>query len=182
MDDSDGPVAWWRLTLLVVLLLIGISASGCVQVTVTSQEPVADTAGSPSLIPVERDGSEKTGVVILGIDFDPPLQPQSVMAVGHLALLVVIENLGNLSAEGVVIDARLTGPTDQDLLLQQRLPTAPLAPGETRIVSFDNIPMLPVRSTYLLSVTAISNAEGGGEGSVRRDSKFYRFDVSQSVR
>jgi len=173
---------WLRSILVIVFLLIGAWASGCAQVTVTSQEPVPDAIGNPEPFTPGQAGGERAGVIVLGIDFDPPLRPQSVMAAGRLTLLVVVENLGSRPTEGVVIEARLTGPTDSDLLMQRSLPIAPLAPGETRIVSFDHVPLLPARSTYLLSVTAIGNTGVDGEGSVVRNSKFYRFDVSQSVR
>ena len=104
------------LALLLALLLATPLLAGCVQVQVTDagRETVTPTPYGELTLPREvRD------LAILGIEFNPPLEFQEVIAAGKVTLLVAVENRGLTVENGVVVEARLVGATETDVLVRR---------------------------------------------------------------
>jgi hypothetical protein len=160
------------LGLLLAVLLATPLLAGCVQVQVTDEgrETVTPTPYGELTLPREvRD------LAILGIEFNPPLKFQEVIAAGKVTLLVAVENRGLTVENAVVVEARLVGANETDVLVRRSDRIDALAPGEVKLVRFDNLVLVPYRPAYMLTV-AVSPAPG--EVRLADNQRSYRLDVS----
>jgi hypothetical protein len=160
------------LVLLLALLLATPLLAGCVQVQVTDagRETVTPTPYGELTLPREvRD------LAILGIEFNPPLEFQEVIAAGKVTLLVAVENRGLTVENAVVVEARLVGATETDVLVRRSDRIDALAPGEVKLVRFENMVLVPYRPAYVLTV-AVSPAPG--EVRLADNQRSYRLQVS----
>jgi len=97
-------------------------------------------------------------VAVIGVDFDPPLDYEQIMSNGGVTLLVAVTNLGLSTEPSVQVRAQLLDPTGYEQygepvdLLDQTVVARSLAPGEVRVVRFDQVTDLPVRKQYRLLI------------------------------
>ena len=101
-------------------------------------------------------------LAIVGVDFDPPLHYDQIMAAGGVTLITAIHNRGLDVETGVAVTARLFDPaarSEAGLLLDERVVIAALEPGEISLVRFSQVTTLPLRGRYRL-VVSVSTAEG----------------------
>jgi hypothetical protein len=91
-----------------------------------------------------------------------------------VALLVVIENSGTVTERDVVVRARLSAPTEDDLLLTQDLHVESIAPGEIQIVRFEGLGKIPYYDAYQLEV-AVDPA--GGESDLGNNRKAFDIEI-----
>jgi hypothetical protein len=160
------------LASLLALLLATPLLAGCVQVQVTddNREPV-----TPTLYGELTSPREVRDLAILGIEFNPPLQFQEVIAAGKVTLLVAVENRGLIVEEGVVVEAHLVGANETDVLVRRADRIGTLAPGEVKLIRFENMALVPYRPAYVLTVAV---APASGESRVTDNQRSYRLQVS----
>jgi len=97
-------------------------------------------------------------VGVIGVDFDPPLDYEQVISNGGVTLLVAVKNLGLSTEPDVAVRAQLFDPAEYGEygepinLLDQTLLARSLAPGEVRVVRFDQVTDLPLHKQYRLVV------------------------------
>ncbi len=111
-------------------------------------------------------------LVLLAVDFDPPLDQLDLVAGRGVTLMAAIQNSGQRLERDVTITARLydgeRGSAGQALLLESRAFLPQIAPGEIAIVRFDPLRSLPTRSHYYLNVEVTTGAgEIGGTSNVQ---------------
>lgn len=141
-----------RPWIAVTLVLILISLGGCAEVEVVDTTPNAGSA-EPFVSPLAVDPI-RHDLIILGLDFDPPLDYQQVIVREQsLALLVVIENAGTVTEQDLVAEAQLTTPEDEGLVLSRQAIVSSIAPGEIQIVSFDPLTKIPYHAIFHLEVS-----------------------------
>lgn len=154
-----------------VLILVGLT--GCAEVEVVDTTP---PAGSPEsfVSPLAVDPG-RHDLAVLGLDFDPPLDYQQlILRQQSIALLVVIENAGTATEQDLEIEARLTTPEDEDLLLTRRASVKSIAPGEIQIVRFDRLNKIPYHDTFHLEV---SIAPVDGESDTVDNRKVFEIQI-----
>jgi hypothetical protein len=143
------------------LTLIVISATllGC-----QSSIEVVTPAVSP-VLPAVTAVPQAHAVAIIGVDFDPALNYSQIISNGGVTLLVAVENQGMATETNVVLKARLLDTAEEanmsELLNETELIRS-LAPGEVRVVRFNQVTDLPVRERYKL-VTELSPVRGERE-------------------
>lgn len=161
-----------RGAVLVLILFFIISLlPGCGQVVIT-EEVINTPVPTPySILAAPNAGHD---LAILGIEFDPPLRYDEVMAAGRLALLVAVENRGSYLESDILVEARLLGASESDEILRQTAHLDTIAPGEVRIARFESLRLLPYRPTYTLVVTV---SPLPGETRLSDNQRTYRFRV-----
>jgi hypothetical protein len=160
------------LALLLALLLASPLVAGCVQVQVTDEDRVTVTPTPYGELTSPR---EIRDLAILGIEFNPPLKFEEVIAAGKVTLLVAVENRGLTVENDVTVEARLVGAAETDVLVHRSDRIDALAPGEVKLVRFDNMALVPYRPAYVLTV-AVSAAPG--EVRLADNQRSYRLQVS----
>jgi hypothetical protein len=160
------------LALMLALLLATPLLAGCVQVQVTDEDHEAATPTPYSELTSPR---ELRDLAILGIEFNPPLKFEDVIAAGKVTLLVAVENRGLLVENAVTVEARLVGANETDVLVRRGDRIETLAPGEVKLVRFENMALVPYRPAYVLTV-AVSPAPG--EVRLADNQRSYRLQVS----
>lgn len=149
MWPSSGKVMLPGIALMLLLSVLTLTA--CVDVEIVDKEPSVnppDMLTSPDLA---RDG--KHNLAVLAVDFDPPLSYQQlVIRPQAVELLVVIENTGTATEQGVTVRAQLSTPENTEYLLTQGASVASIAPGEIQIVRFARLSEIPFHQTYNLEV------------------------------
>lgn len=162
---------WIAVTLVLILILLG----GCAEVEVANTTPDAGSA-EPFISPLAVDPI-RHDLAILGLDFDPPLDYQQlILREQSLALLVVIENAGTVTEQGLVAEARLTTPEDEGLVLSQQAIVKSIAPGEIQIVNFDPLTKIPYHATFHLEVS-IGPVEGERDTTDNR--KIFEIQIQR---
>ena len=157
---------------LVTLLLASPLLTGCVQVQVTDEGPDAVTPTPYTELATPREARD---LAILGIEFNPPLRYEEVVAAGRLELLVAVENRGLSVESRVVVDAQLAGAGESDALVKRSETLESIAPGEVRLVRFDSIGLLPYKETYVMTVSV---SAAPGETRTSDNQRVYRLSVS----
>lgn len=132
------------------VLLASPLLSGCVQVQVTAEVP---NAATPTPYTQLESPRESRDLAILGIEFNPPLRAEEVVAAGRLAMLVAVENRGLSEESQVVVEASLTGAGEAEALVKRSEILKSIAPGEVRLVRFESLALLPYRSAYVMTVS-----------------------------
>jgi hypothetical protein len=160
------------LVCLVALMLASPLVAGCVQVQVTDVDRATST---PTVYGELTPPREVRDLAILGIEFNPPLKYEEVLAAGRLTLLVAVENRGLVVENNVLVEARLADVTDSDVLARRSERLDTLAPGEVRLVRFDSLALIPYRSAYLMTVSV---TPAPGETHTLDNQRSYRLAVS----
>ena len=126
----------------------------------------------PALATVAPD---ERGIAVMGIDFDPPLDAEQLLASGGVTLLVAVENQGRGAEPSVRVTARLFDPEGAETdLANETVTVKSLDPGELRVVRFNQVTELPIRERYklLIEVTPVS-----GERELSDNVKTYDIIV-----
>ena len=160
------------LAMMLALLLATPLLAGCVQVQVTDEDHDPNTPTPYSELTSPREVHD---LAILGIEFNPPLEFEEVIAAGKITLLVAVENRGLTVENGVAVGARLVGANETDVLVRRTDRIDALAPGEVKLIRFENMALVPYRPAYVLTV-AVSPAPG--EFRLADNQRSYRLQVS----
>jgi hypothetical protein len=160
------------VALLLALLLATPLLAGCVQVQVTDDDHDTNTPTPYSELTSPR---EVRDLAILGIEFNPPLKFEEVIAAGKITLLVAVENRGLTVESGVGVEARLVGAAETDVLVRRSERIDVLAPGEVKLVRFENMALVPYRPAYMLTVAVSPAAD---EVHLADNQRSYRLQVS----
>jgi len=163
-QDSD----WLHFKpLVLVAISLVLSLTGCIKVEVIDHQTEANIGSAIS--PITPD---KHDLSILAVDFDPPLDDyeQLVDNPDGITLLIAVENTGLSTEENALIEARLFTDEGETVVVEREARIASIAPGETRVVRFTNIPCPPYRPVYQLSVMSVAVA---GETNLANNSRFY---------
>jgi hypothetical protein len=160
------------LASLLALLLATPLLAGCVQVQVTDEEHETVTPTPYGELTSPREARD---LAILGIEFSPPLKFEEVIAAGKVTMLVAVENRGLTVENGVTVEVRLVGAGETDVLVRRSDRIDALAPGEVKLVRFENMALVPYRPAYVLTV-AVSTAPG--EARMADNQRSYRLQVS----
>ena len=159
----------WGLLLGAVILLGGCQPSIQVDRRAAPVEQVRAKGPRPSGI---------HDLVLLAVDFDPPLDQLPLAAGQEVTLMAAIQNGGRAVERDVTITARLYDVEAQGaqpvLLLESRAYLAQIEPGEVAIVRFDPLRSLPMRSHYFLNVEVAAVA---GEGRPTDTSQTFEIVI-----
>jgi hypothetical protein len=159
--------------IIAVLTLTLLTLGACAEVSVVDITPDASTHDLFADAPASEEG--RHDLAVLAVDFDPPLDYQQlILRQRSVALLVVIENSGTVTERDVVVRARLSAPTEDDLLLTQDLHVESIAPGEIQIVRFEGLGKIPYYDAYQLEV-AVDPA--GGESDLGNNRKAFDIEI-----
>ena len=168
---------WQRrlsVALLMVLLATSPALAGCVQVQVTDADRPTTTPTPYSELTSPREARD---LAILGIEFNPPLRYEEVVSAGRMTMMVAVENRGLMAEADVQVEARLVGTGDGDELIRRTERVDAIAPGEVRVVGFDNLSLVPYRPAYILTVTVNPATD---ETRLSDNQRTYRLSVSVS--
>jgi hypothetical protein len=160
------------LATMLTLLVASPALAGCVQVQVTDL-PVE--AATPTPYGELTSSREAHDLAILGIEFNPPLKAQDVIASGKITLLVAVENRGMSAENPVKLDARLVGAGETEVLLENSQTLDSIAPGEVKLIRFDNLVIVPYRTAYIMTVTV---SPAPGETRLADNQRSYRLQLS----
>ena len=160
------------LACLATLLLASPLLAGCVQVQVTDE---GRDAATPTPYTELASPREARDLALLGIEFNPPLKFEEVVAAGRLALVVAVENRGLSIESQVDVEARLTGVGETDELVKRSQTVESIAPGEVRLVRFESMVLLPYRSAYVMTVSVLPVT---GETRTADNQRSYRLSLS----
>jgi len=169
---KHSPLSRTALSLVLALSLIALLLTGCGQVVITKEEVTNTPVPTPYGVLTAPGGGHD--LAVLGIEFNPPLRYDAVVAAGRLALLVAVENRGSYLEENVQVEARLLGLTESDEILKRTTYLDVLAPGEVKVARFENLQLLPYRPNYTLVVTVPPLP---GETRLADNQRIYRFRV-----
>ena len=110
-------------------------------------------------------------------DFDPALDYQQlILRKQSIALLVVIENAGTVTERDLVVEAQLTTPEDEDLILTGQAAVASIAPGEIQIVQFDPLTKIPYHATFNLEVSIVPVQ---GESDITNNYRAFEIQIQR---
>ena len=160
---------WLQLRRLTLISIIAIlSLTGCFEVEVIDHQEKAnaDTATSSPTTPDEHD------LAILAVDFGPQLEDYEDLLSNPdgITLLIAIENTGLSTESDVLIEAQLSADEGETILVERSAEAASIAPGETQVIRFTQIPCPPYRPAYQLSVQVIAVS---GETDLANNSRIY---------
>jgi hypothetical protein len=161
-----------RLTLIVGLLLA--SLTGCFDIEVVDHQKEPDATKTPPspLTPDEHD------LAILAVDFEPQLDyEQIVNNPDGITLLIAVENTGISTETDVLVEVQLSCDEGRTLIVEQSAEIVSIAPGETQVVRFTQIPQPPYRPTYQLSVQAMAVP---GEINLVNNSSIYDINITST--
>lgn len=166
---SRSICPWMAVPLVLILALL----AGCAEVEVVDTTPAADSP-EPFVSPLTADHN-RHDLAILGLDFDPPLDHQQlILRKQSVALLVAIENAGTTTERDLVIEAQLTTPEDEDLLLTRQATVTCIAPGEIQLVQFEPLDRIPYHVTFFLEVSIVPV---DGESDTANNRKAFEIQI-----
>lgn len=153
-----------RLMLTAIVVILGLT--GCIKVEVIDHQQKTDTAPSSPITPDDHD------LTILAVDFDPQLDDyeQLLNNPDGLTLLIAVENNGLSTENDVQIEAQLSADEGETIILEQIAEIVSIAPGETQVIQFTQIPCPPYRPVYQLSVQTVAVP---GETNLANNSRVY---------
>ena len=162
---------WIAATLVLLLVVLG----GCAEIEVVDSTPDVSSGEPPTrLLPLDSGTHD---LAILGLDFDPPLDYQQlILNTQSIALLVVIENAGTATERELVVEAQLTTPEDEDLLLTRQAAVISIAPGEIQIVQFDPLTKIPYHAAFYLEVSIVPVE---GESDTTNNHKAFEIQIQR---
>lgn len=166
---------WLHLKQLALIAsIIILVLTGCIRVEVVDHQEKTDVkATSPSQItPDEHD------LAILAMDFEPQLDyKQIVNNPDGVTLLIAVENTGLSTETDVSIKAQLSADEGRTIIVERSTEIASIAPGETQVVRFTQIPRPPYRPTYQLSVQVVAVP---GETNLVNNSRIYDLLITST--
>jgi hypothetical protein len=138
--SRPGGVA--RLISKVLLAAALLALSGCVSgVSVSTHPSLAPPA-------VATATPEQHNLMVIGVDFDPSLDYEQIVANGGISLMAAIQNDGLEDETGVRVTARLIDPeagAGQGELLNETVTLASVSAGKLAVARFPQVSMLPLR-------------------------------------
>lgn len=165
--------AWLHLKRLALLAgIVVLSLTGCIRVEVVDHQGEADaeTPTPAQIVPDEHD------LAILAVDFEPQLDyEQIVNNPDGITLLVAVENTGISTETDVQIETRLFCDEGRTIIAERSAEIASIAPGETQVVRFTQIPRPSYRPAYQLSVQAVAVP---GETNLANNSRIYDINIT----
>lgn len=168
---QDSEWLHFKLVMLIGLVL-SFGLTGCIKVEVIDRQSEIDITNtiSSSRVPEEHD------LAILAVDFDPPLDDyeQLLDNPDGITLMIAVENTGLSTELDVLIDAHLSTDEGETILVEGQAEIASIAPGETQVVRFTDIPCPPYRPVYRLSVRAVAVP---GEANLVDNSRVYDLHI-----
>lgn len=173
MNPISRRPAIVRLAPVILFLGLTISVSGCYQIRL-EDHIIGDLVETPTPFVVSLPSGAAHDLAIMGIDFDPPLKYELIAATGKLQLLVAVENAGTQVEYNVAVEARLVGGQENDVLLRGTRLVDVLAPGEVKIVRFENLSVPPLRDSYTL---VINLPLVPGETNAGNNQRAYHFQL-----
>ena len=169
MGQDSGWLDLKRLALIASVVIL--SLIGCTRIEVVDRQEGTDTeTPTPSQVtPDEHD------LAILAVDFEPQLDyEQIVNNLDNITLLIAVENTGISTETDVAIEARLSCDEGRTTIVERDAEIASIAPGETQVVRFTQIPRPPYRPAYQLSVRAIAVP---GETNLADNLRLYDINI-----
>lgn len=167
--------AWLDLKRLALIASVVIlSLIGCTRIEVVDRQEGTDTeTPTPSQVtPDEHD------LAILAVDFEPQLDYEQIVSdPDGITLLIAVENTGLSTETDVLIEAQLSADEGRTIIVERGAEIASIAPGETQIVRFSQIPRPPYRPTYQLSVQAVAVS---GETNLANNLRIYDINITSS--
>lgn len=142
------PAHWGRMALVVSAGLLLLLTAAC-QPAIQVFQPDAAPLAVATVVPSPR------AVGVVGVDFDPPLQYEQIMAAGGVSLVVAVHNRGLYTESELEVTAQLYDPgarAGSALLLDETVVIETLEPGEISLVRFNQVSTLPLRGRYRLMV------------------------------
>jgi len=168
---------WLHLKRLALMAsVVTLVLTGCIRVEVVDhQEKVeVETTSRSQITPDEHD------LAVLAIDFEPQLDyEQIVNNPDGITLLIAIENTGLSTETDVSIEAQLSADEGRTTIVERSAQIASIAPGETQVVRFVQIPRPPYRPTYQLSVQVLAVA---GETNLADNLRIYDLLITSTSR
>jgi hypothetical protein len=138
-----------RSLALAVAIVIGLLAAGCSSPALF-QQPAAPT---PPALLQRASADSAPDVRIISLDFVPPIKDDGTCDdLANRTLLVVVDNRGALSENGVEVKLEVSGQSDGDTLVSQSQTIPVLSSGEAKVLKFSNFLPPQNRPTYNLKV------------------------------
>ncbi len=144
-----------------------LSAVGCGGFSLVDQKSPTPELPPPSSV-------QDHDVAIAATAFDPPLTPGQILPAGPITLRVVVDNKGRFREDNVTVVATLFDGEGKQLIKRSALIGA-IAPGESQVVRFGSLPVVPPSPSYALRVEV---AAVPGEEVLTNNSKAYLFVMS----
>jgi len=161
-----------RLALLAVVLVLSLTSCIRIEVVDHQEETDVDTPTPSQLSPDEHD------LAILAVDFEPQLDyEQIVNDLDGITLLIAIENTGISTETDVLVEAQLSCDEGRTLIVERSAEIASIAPGETQVVRFTQIPQPPYRPTYQLFVQVVAVP---GESNLANNLRIYDINITST--
>ncbi|MGQ9841137.1 MAG: hypothetical protein ACUVR4_11610 [Anaerolineae bacterium] len=168
---SQRRFALSRIALAVLLGLVASLSVGCQPaIRVFQPEPLPRPVAT--VVPLSHE------LAVVGIDFDPPLDYEQIMAAGGISLIVAVHNGGHYQESDVLVTAQLLDPLARDnaaTLLHETATIEALEPGDIRLVRFGQVTALPLRGRYKLMVQVSPVA---GEPNRADNTRVYEIVVN----
>jgi len=161
--------AWLHLIRLMLIAIIVVSGmTGCIKVEVIDYQEETDT-GTTTSSPITPNDHD---LAILAVDFDPQLDDyeQLLNDPEGITLLIAIENTGLSTESNILVEAQLSADEGETILVERNATVDSIAPGETQVIRFSQIPCPPYRPAYQLSVQALTVP---GETNLTNNSRMY---------
>ncbi len=155
LPHSQYPIRLGRVFVPVLAGLVVLLAAAC-QPAIQVFQPEPAPRAVATVVPSPH------ALAVVGIDFDPPLQYDQIMAAGGVSLIAAVHNGGLYAESGVAITAQLFDPAGRGgatLLLDETVVIDSLEPGEISLVRFSQVTTLPLRGRYRL-VLQVSAVDG----------------------
>jgi hypothetical protein len=160
-----------------VWLLAVLSLAGCAEVKVIDATPAVYTP--EALTSPLPKGPVERNLVVLAVDFDPPLEyEQLLLRRQPISLLVAIENVGAIKEQDITVRAQLSTLEDPEFLLTQGASISSIAPGEIQVVRFGQLGAIPLHKTYSLEVIVDAVQ---GESDLTDNRKAYDIQIQPVV-
>lgn len=167
----------WGLWSAGVWLAAVFLLAGCAEVKVIDATPAVYTP--EALTSPLSNGTLERNLVVLAVDFEPPLEyEQLLLRRQPISLLVAIENMGAMKEKDVTVRAQLSTLEDPDFLLTQGASISSIAPGEIQVVRFGQFGAIPLHKTYSLEVIVDAVP---GESDLTDNRKAYDIQVQSAT-
>jgi hypothetical protein len=145
--------SWKHIATLVVLILVTVCAGGCINIQVIDRTP--STIDST---PLQQEQEKEHNLAVLAVDFDPPLEYDEIIARRErgegITLLVAIENTGAMAEQAVSVEVELSKDNGNTLFLHKQGTIDAIAPGEIKLVHFEDTE-IPFSYEYRLLVRVV---------------------------
>ncbi len=140
----------WKWALWATILATVLIASACAGVQVTEQPAQKQAYTKIGQKSITNDEGNK--LVIVGVDFDPPLTYVDTIRQHGVTLLVAVENQGSTRAQNVRIVARLILNQEKKQTIQREGVLKSIEPGHIEVYHFPRLRNIPIRRAYTLHI------------------------------